>query len=36
MYFLENKNNTEVPNVEEEGDNPLSILNNFYILSCLD
>ena len=36
INFLENENNTEVPNAEEEGDKPLSILNNFYILYCLD
>ena len=34
--FLENENNTEVPNVEEERDNPLSILHNFYIHYCLE
>ena len=36
IYFLEDENNTEIPNVEQEGDNPLSIVNNFYILYCLD
>ena len=36
IYFLEDENNTEVPNAENKGDNPLIILNNFYILHCLD
>ena len=36
IHFLENENNTEVSNGVEEGDNPLRIINNFYILLCLD